>query len=568
MEEIQPPQPSFELEDAVDLQLEALERSINEKGFKPTEGLTQGYVESQRIFSRVAVTILSFVSAIQQENNGDTVSTEDNLMRVSKMLATFSQPWRAQSITGQVEEVERLVASSRVRNGLYSLAYEGHVGKSLVWCVASLVRVLFVADFYGMRTPPFDTLQEFVDVGKAVLEEDFAALRFNYGKYERDSSRPRFSRPITDEDKAAAGVNGPMDAFVGVQNTRRRPVTLQEYVDMVTTTQDTLSAIVPRGKYKNENVAVSVASAYDRVDGEGEPLRPMAPHVLSLRSATAALTPASEYNHNSPYERARLFFNTPRNVRGPSIFQAGHRVNGKYVSELVTRLTEASYTEDVAAATVGLSFLALENDSYISMGTGASLSARVNEDGLILPAEVHVDELVFLSIVRDGGGMAVNRVSSNGEPLLEDSVTNSLLNCSLRVSLGLPVGDDGDLLSPEAIAFYVCLYPPAYGDGGLVKDFFHKVVLFSLTVNEATERVADDSVFLTDTDYRIPLTLFHGHLPDEGMPTAEVSVDSPALRTIGNSLLLPGGRRLVPEAYRNIAINFMQNIGKFQEFTK
>lgn len=563
------PRPSAILDDAVDVQLDTYSKSLSGKKFKPAEGLTQGYVESQRIFARVATVVLAFSGAIDLELSNNTLSTDDNLLKLNKALETWTRPWRARDLIDACPEIEQLDAGSRIKDGKYSYSYDGYVTKSLIWSVATTARTFFVANFYGVATPAISSMADFVALAKSVVAKDYAVMRFNYGKYAPGSQQPRFGHGIEKADRQNGGVHGPMDKFARPRSQQQRqqqeqlnarPAAVQRVVDVMHVTQDTLSVILPRGQFRDAYSALGIASTYTSPAAAALGDGSLASVLHSLQVAAQNTALESRFNHNTPYDNKALFFNAPRNMRGICLFQVKSADNTDCV-------TEKSYTEDVASAAVGLAFLMQKSEMFGLVGNGTSLAQSVDWSSLTVDGtNIHLDAMVFISIVKDGGdGAQLNRVSANnGDPLLEDVLTNELLGCSLYVTLGMPPlpGDD-----PANLCFFAAFVLPQFATGGGdfddIDTFFEKVLDYAMRAADVVDHMtAEDcgNVCIGELQYRVPLRVLHEHTPVADCITPLVitagSERTDPRDTVAASIELGGGAELCQTAVRNVMTKF------------
>lgn len=571
---------NMQVDDAVDRQLEQYIERMLRYGFKPCEGLTQGYLESQRIFSRIGLVLLAIAEAITQEDYDDTASTDDNILRTIKTIRAYTQPYGLRRTLGDVPEVSDLASAAKERNCLYPVSFDDYSTKSIAWCVASLVRTFVVGGLYGVNISKEDdvvtTLGEYVEYAKAVHCADYDIHSFNYGSYAR-GSKPLYARRINNANRAAAGTIGPMDNFVGgaAANRAARPDIVQRVVDQLACTQDTLSELVAPGKLSTDNgVSLLVVSAYDAVPDGSQVIT----HVSALCGAIARIQPDSTYNHKaSPYEQNNIFFNAPRNIRGQCIYKYSRGRGSDRVSEVQHKVTNQSYLEDVACGAIGFATL-MRRSNIKFIGNGNMLQYALDECGILKTDGVHIDEHLLLSIVKRKYGdgeqaPTTGRTTSAGKPLLEDVITNSLLSTRISVSRGIPTACDEEAYGPDDMLFCAVLDRPdklldeSDIDAGDFTVFFTKVVGMALSITDSVSHTAPGYIealmeYILSTasmpQADIDIAYMYQHESAESNPDAVVVADSEPRRTIGNSIVLEDGTRLTPEAYHNIAMSFMK----------
>lgn len=551
----------YSVTDTVDIQLEHLEKVLKEKNFKPVEGLTQGYVDCQRVFSRVGIVILSFLLTIDGEFNKDVISTDDNLMRTRKILESYVQNFSASKCVKDMY-VDTLLEEGKIKNAHYSLSFETP-SKSVMWCIASFVRVLFVGSFYNVDIPLVTSTKQFVSVAKQVFNTDFDYCKFNYGTYLRtnnffNNQQCMFNRPINSQAHAQQTLltfsplfaqqkcaQSTLDGYNSVTSVKRCQA-MQSVVDTMQTTQDTYSTFLPAGKYKQ-----SIASAYDNISTTDTLQNSYRAVIERLRSDVVKTVPATTPNHSSQFESSKIFYNVPRNIRGPSIFNKAVFANGQRLSEIVVTKLPQSYTEDVAASVAGYSFLR-NRELFVAAGAGHSLQQSI-VDGVLTPINIHTDELLFISIVKDEGCAAPNTQRQASSRMLESVLTSELDKCFLMISKGLP------LASLEHVTFFVSLVPPQ--DNNIA--FYLKTTIFALATFADCSGVNPDNLIITPTDFKLPLSIFKTHIT-EHCAAAIVNAHEKARQTIGCQMTA-GGQRLEKEAYKSIAVNFLRSLANMQQ---
>lgn len=393
MESISRVSSNMQVDDVVDRQIEHYIDRMKRSGFKPCEGLTQGYIESQRIFARVGLIVLALAEAVTQENSNDTASTSDNILRAVKTLKAYCALFGMRKVLGDVPEILQLQSSAKERNNLYAVSFDDCTSKSIAWCVASLIRIYTVSCMYDIDDTPNDSsTRAFIDFAKKVLVADYDIHSFNYGTYQR-SSRPMYARKIPENDRRHPGTHGPMDKFVGSEAEARqhvaRPAAIQAVVDLLGSTQDTLSELLTPGRYNSEQgVTITIASAYDSAPpaSNTDSANSLAAHVSGLCSAVSRIQPDSTYTHKaSQYEQNSIFYNIPRNVRGQCIYKYSSRAGGRSTWEIQHKITNQSYLEDVGCAALGHEALLRMSNvirvywQYASEATGREQHAQAHD---------------------------------------------------------------------------------------------------------------------------------------------------------------------------------------------
>lgn len=584
---------NMRVDDIVDKQIEHYIDRMQRYGFKPCEGLTQGYIESQRIFARVGLIILAIAEAVTQENSKDAVSIDDNILRAVKTLKAYCRLYGMKSVLGDVPEIIQLQSSAKERNNLYAVSFDDCCTKSIAWCVASMIRIYVVAGMYDITDTPGDTsTQAYIDFAKKVLVADYDIHSFNYGAYQRQS-KPLYGRKISDDDRLHAGTHGPMDKFVGGTQAspaaaRRRPAMIQEVVDALKCTQDTLSELLTPGKYNGEHgVTISVASAYDAAGadtGNADSANSLIMHVSGLCTAVSRIQPDSTYTHKaSQYEQNSIFYNIPRNVRGQCIYKYSSRAGGRSTWEIQHKITNQSYMEDVGCGAIGYEALR-RMSNVICMCTGGMLATLLDDSGTLIPTTdddgrgINIEELLLLCIIADDEDNPSNniiRTSSRGDPLLEDVLTNNLLNMRLVMSRGMPTNDDGDVVPLTDIMFCAIIMPPLYTEPCQIAPFFSRAVNMALNITDSishaqpgyaealSEYVEENNTF---PQASINLAWMYQHSTTESSPDAKVSYGSEPRPTIGNSITNDDGQTLAPTAYRSIGLTFLKPLADIRRY--
>lgn len=590
MESISRVSSNMQVDDVVDRQIEHYIDRMKRSGFKPCEGLTQGYIESQRIFARVGLIVLALAEAVTQENSNDTASTSDNILRAVKTLKAYCALFGMRKVLGDVPEILQLQSSAKERNNLYAVSFDDCTSKSIAWCVASLIRIYTVSCMYDIDDTPNDSsTRAFIDFAKKVLVADYDIHSFNYGTYQR-SSRPMYARKIPENDRRHPGTHGPMDKFVGSEAEARqhvaRPAAIQAVVDLLGSTQDTLSELLTPGRYNSEQgVTITIASAYDSAPpaSNTDSANSLAAHVSGLCSAVSRIQPDSTYTHKaSQYEQNSIFYNIPRNVRGQCIYKYSSRAGGRSTWEIQHKITNQSYLEDVGCAALGHEAL-LRMSNVIRVCTGSMLVKLLDESNTLKPTiddagrGINIEELLLLCIVRDAEdnpGNSITRTTSRGDPLLEDVLTNSLLNMRLIISMGLPTrARDSEPVSPSDIVFCAILMPPLYIDQSMIAPFFSKAINMALNITDSishaqpgyaealSEHIEENSAF---PQAELELAWMYQHSTTESSPEATVFRDTEARPTIGNSITVDD-MPLSPAAYRSIGLSFLQPLARIEE---
>ena len=212
------------------------------------------------------------------------------------------------------------------------------------------------------------------------------------------------------------------------------------------------------------------------------------------------------------------------------------------------------------------------------------LATLLDDCGTLIPTTdddgrgINIEELLLLCIIADDEDNPSNniiRTSSRGDPLLEDVLTNNLLNMRLVMSRGMPTNDDGDVVPLTDIMFCAIIMPPLYTEPYQIAPFFSRAVNMALNITDSishaqpgyaealSEYVEENNTF---PQASINLAWMYQHSTTESSPDAKVSYGSEPRPTIGNSITSDDGQLLAPTAYRSIGLTFLKPLADIRRY--
>ncbi len=480
------PKLTLVFEDVILKQLNSLRFSLIKYGTKPVEGLTQHYIDTQRVLVFISSIAYAINSVVGDMINNSKPSVDDVLMRMNKILKMLSDPRCTRNICGDSTYINMLVGCAKNNKGK-TTSYEGEFSKSCLWAFASTIRIFAAASALGANFPIGDlylydeeeagiqeiALNAFGNFAFSVLELDYKCSEYNYGSYATgfaNNGEPLYERPINNNE--AIILNQPttrntIDRFFAPAQPRiRKPECYARIIATTRCTQDALSYFacdIRIGDNVLENdESVEIISSSDcpisvlpnasTLTKQYACSRNNKQGVLRALIARGECIPRSKAFNPAQvtrYTDEPVFFNVPRMVRGCSLFY------NESQCLLYHTLNNKSVFGDVIDSVVGLRCF-MRRGNAGSMGNGAAYARYL--DGGAVQGDLVIALLRNSTNKNSFSFIQPSFHTRNGNDLALDSILgNFIFNSLLHIAFAYTEDGINVPHNPDDVIFYVAI---------------------------------------------------------------------------------------------------------------